>query len=83
MRIGANRLVLSKLLFLEDGENLQSISINREDVYEADMIICGDKVLKNRWGKHGTIGESLEQRVEDTHRILLNIWNEIGKGEKI
>jgi hypothetical protein len=24
-------------------------------IYQADLILCGDKVLKNRWGKPGLI----------------------------
>ena len=45
MRTTANRLVLSNLLFLNEGEDLQSNAIAREDVYKADMIFCGDKIL--------------------------------------
>jgi hypothetical protein len=83
MRTTANRLVLSNLLFLNEGEDLQSNAIDREDVYKADMIFCGDKILKNRWGKHGTIMEpyhALQQ--EDSYKVLLEIFNEITKKEK-
>lgn len=83
MRTTANRLVLSNLLFLNEGEDLQSNAIDREDIHKADMIFCGDKVLKNRWGKHGTIGEPyLEQHIEHTHQIVLDIWDKVIQREK-
>jgi len=67
------------VVYIDDNDRIKS-----EKMYMADVIICGDKILKNRWSKCGTIGEPyLEQHVEDTHRILLDIWNEMGKGEKI
>lgn len=80
MRTTANRLVLSNLLFLNEGEDLQSNAIAREDVYKADMIFCGDKILKNRWGKHGTIMEPyVDIQVDQNRRILLDIFKEITK----
>jgi len=55
----------------------------RSDVYRADVVICGNKVLKNKWGKHGTIGEPyLEQHIEHTHQIVLDIWDKVMQREK-
>ena len=68
----------------EDDMLHSSSNYSRQLIYQADLILCGDKVIKNRWGKHGTIGEPyLQDRVEYTLGIVLDIWNKMKKGKKI
>jgi hypothetical protein len=73
------------VLYLEDEDKrMFGHGYRGENEYEADVIICGDKIIKNRWGKHGTIGEPyLEQQIEYSLRILLDIWNKMGGGNEI
>jgi hypothetical protein len=66
------------VIFLEQEDGLESAFREKTKAYMADVIICGDKVVKNRWGKHGTIMEpyhALQQ--EECYKILLEIFNEI------
>jgi hypothetical protein len=68
----------------KEDEMLYSSNYSRQLIYQADLILCGDKVIKNRWGKHGTIGEPyLQQQVEHTLQTVLDIWNKMKKGKKI
>jgi len=73
------------VLILDEGEMINAEDdimavYTRSEVYQADLVICGEKVIKNRWGKPGTIGGlSLEQRIEEEKKfhILLDIWHEL------
>lgn len=51
----------------------------KSNVYRADLVICGDKILKNKWGRHGTIVEPYYDAVqqEECYKILLEIFDEI------
>jgi len=74
----------SVLVLDKEDEMLHSSNYSRQLIYQADLILCGDKVIKNRWGKYGTIGEPyLQERVEYTLQVVLDIWNMMKKGKKI
>jgi|GEM_PF-4090800 len=47
-----------------------------DSVYTADIVICGDKIIKNRFGKQGTIMEPyVEIEVDQNRRFILDILN--------
>lgn len=76
------KAVKGEVIFVDSENDLNKLP--REYVYRADMILCGDKVLKNRWGKHGIIMEPYHQVLqENSYRILFDIFNEIKGGKKI
>jgi len=76
-------MISGTVLILDSEDQMKAGYDNLRAVYSADVVICGNKVLKNRWGKHGTIGEPfLEQRAEHTLEVLLDIWDKIIQGER-
>lgn len=76
-----SQLISANILLLLEGQNIDEKSLMREDFYRADMIISGDKILKNRWGKYGRIVTDYEHPIDQNlrMRLLLDIWNEITK----
>jgi len=74
-----SQLIRADILVLPKGPDLDQRNLLREDVYSADLIISGhDKILKNRWGKPGTIVDSYQDLLqEECYKILLEIFNEV------
>jgi len=75
------------VLILDENEELDldgdvMAFYTRTEVYQADLVIRGDKVIKNRWGRNGTIVDTGFEHLADQNiriRLLLDIWNEMMK----
>jgi hypothetical protein len=74
------------VLILEKHEMVDSDDVmafyTKDEVYEADLVMCDDKIIKNRWGKYGTIVEPDFEHPIDRDlrmRLLLDIFKEITK----
>ena len=67
------------VIILGDNEDINTV--NQLHIMKADLVIQGDRILKNRYGKYGNIVYDFESPVEGNLRmgLLLDIWEQITK----